>query len=279
LKGRELFSIASEKLAGLLAAKVAALGEQAVTFRAVFMSAIPIPGSVTAGCGEIRAGGKRLALDAVRGVKVRTLGSLTSTQEYTLTGDSGALRFRSIVENSPVLLRYLKSKVPDERWTTLPNAPLTNAKLMAVLLVIALIVVGMQGLAAEAGLIKTELALSRQSRETSARVLGTEADPRFHGRLSLIAYEFDLPDGSPGFGEAVIKGPTATLPRAGDTIKILYAPDRPSTNRPVDTSDYRPIKGTFMLFRLVVIAVCSVPYVLAVLLFKRHDDPFLEWIG
>jgi hypothetical protein len=270
--GGELFGVMTRRLKPIIDAKLLRMDGELVRFRRRHIGWIPLPGSISAGRGVIQGRGRAaITLANVDEVLVKQVKKLVTTLDYTLRERDKILNFLSYLDDSPLLLRYLRSQVPEQRWRTSTDAGVFFAKLSALALVpiLALAALGMLGQAAPS--IAIERALAKRSERVSATVLGAEPVSAHRYRLR---YTFTLPGDKEGFGEALVGG---VVPPEGQKIEVSYDPEEPYSNLPA------PGQGLFVpssfpvLAAFVIQLVLSIPYAIAIVAFKVRDDPFADW--
>jgi hypothetical protein len=271
--GAHLLRFALGKLQPQLSAKLEAMERESRLFPRRHMGFIPLPGSVTAGGGRIRSGATELPIAAVRQVTVKEVKKLAATQEYVLEGDGGKVTFLSFVDDSPLLLRYLRAHVPEERWRLAASSGIFAAKLTTLLLVPVMAWAALMALADQAGNIATQRALAVRSVRAEATVVEVVPVDR---RRFQVAYDFKLRDGQEGFGAVLAHG---VQPQPGQKLHVRYDPQRPYYSLPEEGQGIGLPGVWAVLGPALVMLVISLPYAAAVLLFKVRDDPFAGWIN
>ncbi len=276
--GKELFDDLTQKLKPLIDSKVQELENQEVAFRKKFANQIPFPDFISAGVGKIKshglAGSKEFSMQDISEVKVRDIRRLTPTQEYTLRSDGKEIHFQSSLENSPFLILYLKSKIPEERWRLTKSSNVVRAKLLTVIMVIALVWSALSFLGVYAPRIGTDVTLSHGAEHARATVVDVQ---HFHGRLYIVLFVFKTPDGNEVNGEGLISGASDTLPEIGSEIPVLYSKDSPYENKPEESDTVKPFRASSHFFEGLILVLVSIPYLISVLAFKPREDPFLSW--
>lgn len=280
-RGGELLQFLLRRLGPLIEGKLAAMEQEPRLFPRRHMGLVPLSGSVRAGAGMIRLAAARapeLRLDSVSEVVVRELKKLVTTQEYLVKGEGGQVRFSSYVNDSPLLIRYLRRHVPEDRWTVGRSSGVFFAKLVALALVPVMAFAALTMLGVDADRLATERALAVRSQSAQATVLGAYSIRP--GRY-VVQYSFPSPKSTPGreadevFGAVEGRGEP---PAPGTVIRVRFDPRDPHRSRP------EPGQGIEMpsVWRLVVAAVMllllSIPMAVATLAFRVHPDPFEDWI-
>src|SRR5262249_15541533 len=245
------------------------------TFPRRHVGFIPLPGSVEAGAGVLRKGGPRgvtIPVESVREIAVKEVKQLAATQDFIVRGAGREIRFRSFVDDSPLLLMYLWSKVPEVRWHIARSSSVFMAKLNALALVPVMAWCALMILSQDAGRIASHRALTARSEPAEATVLDVRATAP--GRF-LLTYSFEASRGGEFLGSALASG---TPPAPGGRLAVRHDPNRPHYNRPEDGHGFDVPSPWTVLGPALVMLLVSLPHAAAILVFTVRPDPFAEWI-
>ncbi len=273
-KGEDLFEVMSEALRPLIDRRVEAIGTEGGRFARQYLALIPLPGSVSADGGMLHSGRTRLPIDAIQEIRVRQLKKLGGGQQYEVRGESINLRFSSLLNDSPLLLRFLRRRVPEEKWAIHRPAGIFPEKLIGLILVAAALWVGALVLDDQAESLATSRALARSAARAEATVVASFPE---RGRLHQVMYEFQSPDGEQIVGQALVLDTGGELPREESSLSVLYDPENPFRSRPTggDLEVYTGFSDLVMVAVFLVVAIIQAAVMLA---FKPREDFFLRWI-
>jgi hypothetical protein len=275
--GDELLSTLARQLEPILAKQADDVASTGRTFRRYYLGAIPMPGAVTVQGGNIKSEtGGALAIDAIREVQVKERKSLAIWREYVLYADAGTVKFSSQFDDSPILLRFLKSRIPEERWRAKPMGSVVVLKLMMIGLAAILVWATLGNLSAEAPLIAADRSIAgdpRTTRGTVTAVIPYALNPR--GRVHLVEYRFELGNQREYFGSTRATGDPARLPEVGSEIGVEYSGEMPEANRAVAAESFQPLPAACFTRATIIQNLFIIPYIVFVLAFRVREDPLL----
>jgi hypothetical protein len=255
----------------LIDEKLLAIETEPREFTRKHVGLLPVPGGVTAGGGLIRGGGVTVRLAELQQIAVREVKKLVYTQQYEAIGSAGRVRFLSFVDDSPLLIAYLRRQVPEQKWAFVHTEGVFLAKLSALALVPVMAFSALVTVAAEVPMMVVDNVLSTRSRSASGTVVENEK----RGRSVRVAYTFEATDGRQTFGEATGLG---TAPAAGQPVRVRFDPRNPSLNRPDDGQGFEVPSPWSLLGPMLAQLLLSLPYAMAVLLVRVRPDPFSGWL-
>ncbi len=273
LRGEDLFEVMTEKLRPVIDRRVEALGTEGGRFARRYIGMIPLPGSVSVEGGVARRGGTVLPIDAIQEIRVRQLKKLGGGQQYELRGESVNLRFDSLLNDSPLLLRFLRRRVPEEKWTIHRPAGIFPERLVGLVLVAVTLWGGAAMLSFYSEPLAVSRALARSADRAEATVLATFQE---RGRIHQVMYEFRSPDGQQVAGQAMLLD-TGALPGEGEILTVLYDPENPYRSRPTG-DDLKVYTGASELIMIAGFLVVAIIYAATLLAYKPREDFFLRWI-
>lgn len=261
----------TRRLRPLIDEKLLAIEKAPREFTRKHVGLLPVPGGVTAGGGLIRGGGVTLRLAEIQQIAVREVKKLVYTQQYEAIGSAGRVRFLSFVDDSPLLLAYLRRQVPEQKWAFVRTEGVFLAKLTALVLVPVMAISALVHLATDVPMMVVENALSKRSLTVPGTVLENEKS----GRSVRVAYTFEATEGRQAFGEAAGVG---TAPAAGQPLRVRFDPRNPRLNRPDDGQGFELPSPWSLLGPMLAQLLLSLPYAFLILLVRVRPDPFSGWL-
>lgn len=277
INGGEFFDFLSAKIRPLIETKLKEMEGREVTFYNRVFGVIPMGPRISAGAGLIRGAGASagLPLQEITEVKVKEIRRLNPTQEYTVRGKKNNIQFKSSYDDSPLLIKYLKLNVPEEKWLLSRSSNVIMAKLMTALMVIVLVFSTLVDLKLEADIIAAQRVQEQQAEKATGTVLDTRSLSKgFHE----VSYTFKTAQGDEISGRTFVKGSARTLPENGSEVQVLFSRENPYQSRLMETATLKPLQGSILFFDDVLLFLLCLPYVLAVLFYKPRDDRFLTWL-
>ncbi len=277
----ELIAKLVERLDALLTAKLEEPLHRPVKFRRQWF-VFTLPGSIEVGPEEIVklgwAAKPKVRVAEIEEVAIRVVRSLLPTQDYRIAGGGSAIEFRSSVENSPLLIRHLRRRVPEDCWKVRPSGSVAAMKTMMVFAIGVMVWSSMIVLQKQAYGISIARALRGNTESASATVVAVRP---VSPATRSVQYEFTRSvDGK----EEAVSGGWVIHPRGdgvpvvGSTIEVQYDPERPNFNRPIDTAAFWVMRPLWQVWIVAAEAIAGILFSITVLFFQPPEDPFLPWI-